>query len=485
MARDGVRFETFYATPLCTPTRMALMTGQYGFRNGYLGMANEAFIPAPQSPQRQIGNHFTHADLLKSQGYKTAMAGKWQLSGQLPNLVYDAGFDEYRMWAYDHNLPAGVIHPAHERPNGNTNRYWHPCLVENGQYLPTTASDYGPNLLNEFVIDFARRHKKQPFFVYYTSLLTQGHKLETPDPANRNKRKPANFQSNVEDLDHLMGELLTALKSEGLDKNTIVIFVGDNGTAGSGKGTVTELGVRVPCIIQGPGVTPGVVSRAVADLTDIMPTLAELSNSQIPDSHTTDGYSLVPVLRGEKSSHRNWIYSYLDDGRLVRDNRWLMQINKQSDGREQFFDCGESRDGSGYQDVTHSQEPEVLAARERFRQILSKIPTPKPREGAAVKSGKTKQPAKQSPPASASTTSSESQPASGANSNSSDNRRSRFTKRDIDNDGFISQQEFMKTIIGNDQAVAEARFKNLDANADQRLSLDEFLENPNQKSSSP
>ena len=113
MASEGVRFETFHVNPLCTPTRVALMTGQYGFHNGFLGMQDPAFKPAPSSPQAQIGNHFTHAKLLKSCGYATALAGKWQLSGELPTLIHDAGFDEYRMWAYDHNLPAGVKHPTH------------------------------------------------------------------------------------------------------------------------------------------------------------------------------------------------------------------------------------------------------------------------------------------------------------------------------------------------------------------------------------
>ena len=122
MAAEGVRFETFYVNPLCTPTRVALMTGQYGFLNGFLGMQDPAFKPAPDSPQAAIGNHFTHADLLKSRGYATALVGKWQLAGQLPTLIHDAGFDEYRMWAYDHNLPPGITHPAHEN-GGNACRY--------------------------------------------------------------------------------------------------------------------------------------------------------------------------------------------------------------------------------------------------------------------------------------------------------------------------------------------------------------------------
>ncbi|MCC6509175.1 MAG: sulfatase-like hydrolase/transferase, partial [Pirellulaceae bacterium] len=226
MASEGVRFETFYAMPLCTPTRVAMMTGQYGFHNGFLGMANPAFKPLPGNPQADIGQHFTHADLMKSRGYATAQVGKWQLSGKLPTLVRDAGFDEYCMWAYDHNLPEGIKHPAHEN-GGNTCRFWHPSIVQNGQYRPTKPDDYGPDLFNQFVIDFARRHKEQPFFVYYTSILTHGPHLETPDPQHPGQRWPAGFKSNLEYLDYLMGKLFSGLKAEGLAENTLVLFIGD------------------------------------------------------------------------------------------------------------------------------------------------------------------------------------------------------------------------------------------------------------------
>lgn len=381
MAAEGMRFETFYAMPLCTPTRVALMTGQYGFHNGFLGMKDPAFKPAPNSPEAAIGNHFTHADLVKSRGYATALVGKWQLSGKLPTLIHDAGFDEYRMWAYDGNLPPGIIHPSHEKTGQDaTSRYWHPSIVENGKYLPTTPDDFGPDLFNEFVIDFARRHKKEPFFVYYTSVLTHSPRVETPDPARPGSRWPAGLKSNLEYLDHLMGELLRGLKAEGLDENTFVIFIGDNGTGGDGKGQVTELGARVPCIVRGPGVKPGVVSRALGDLTDILPTLAELSGAQLPKDQPFDGHSMVPVLRGEKAEYRDWIYSHLDDGRVLRDSRWLLEVAP-GGRRERFYDCGESRDGTGYKDVTASADPEVKAARQRFGKILASIPEPKPREG--------------------------------------------------------------------------------------------------------
>lgn len=378
MAAEGTRFETFFATPLCTPTRVQLMTGQYGFRTGYLGMNNKAFIPAPGSPETDIGSRFTFADLLKSRGYATAQAGKWQLSGKLPTLIRDAGFDEYRMWAYEHNLPTGVKHPGREPNNGQHSRYWHPSIVQNGEHLPTKPEDFGPDLFNDFVIDFARRHREKPFFIYYTSVLTHGPRVETPDPTKPGARWPAGLKSNLEYLDHLMGKLLTALKSDGLAANTYVFFIGDNGTAGDGKATPTELGARVPGIMWGADVKRGVVSRAVADLTDIMATLADLSGASLPKDRVFDGKSFAPVLRGEKPRHRDWIYSHLDDGRVLRDERWLLEIPFGNTGGK-LFDCGTSRDGTGYRDVTSSDAPEVKAARERFAAVLAKMPQPKAR----------------------------------------------------------------------------------------------------------
>ena len=112
LAAEGVRFETCYAMPLCTPTRVALMTGQYGFRTGYFHMSGQPLTPKPATREYAIGDKFTHADLLKQRGYATAMAGKWQLTGKIPNLIHDCGFDSYRMWAYAHNLPEGVEHSS-------------------------------------------------------------------------------------------------------------------------------------------------------------------------------------------------------------------------------------------------------------------------------------------------------------------------------------------------------------------------------------
>lgn len=469
MAADGVRFETFYAMPLCTPTRVALMTGQYGFHNGFLGMQNPAFKPAGDSPQADIGSHFTHADLMKSAGYATAQVGKWQLSGRLPTLVRDAGFDEYCMWAYDHNLPADIKHPAHEGnggKGGNTCRYWHPSIVQNGEYRPTAATDYGPDLFNEFVLDFARRHKSQPFFVYYTSVLTHGPHLETPDPAHPGKRLPATFRNNLQYLDHLMGQLRSGLQQAGLAENTWLIFIGDNGTAGRGKSQVTELGARVPAMIVGPGVRSGVVSGAVADLTDIMPTLAEISGAKLPADRPFDGFSLVPVVTGKQARHRDWIYSHLDDGRVLRDERWLLEL-PQGGGPEKFYDCGTSRNGQGYQNVTNLQSADVQQARARFAEILAKIPQPKPRGGTA----------NEPPPKGAAKKKRQQAEADAAATDTTDvqQKRTRFGRRDQNGDGGVDLQEFLNTMTGTDLQSGTARFRKLDADGSGQMTLSEFL----------
>ncbi|MBM3852942.1 MAG: hypothetical protein FJ399_07270, partial [Verrucomicrobia bacterium] len=255
LAREGMRFETGYATPICSPTRVALLTGQYGFRTGWFNLIGSPYSPRPDSAAYDVGARLTFADVLKTRGYTTALTGKWQLSGEPATVIRDCGFDEYRMWAYTHNLPAGVRHTGGFEDKGKTKpaRYWHPCIVENGKYLPTQPDNYGPDLCNEFAIDFMRRHRDRPFCLYYTSPLTHSPYLETPDPLHPGRRGPKGFKSNLAYLDHLMGRLVAAVDELGLKERTLILFIGDNGTAGRGKGEMTERGVRVPFIARGPG----------------------------------------------------------------------------------------------------------------------------------------------------------------------------------------------------------------------------------------
>jgi arylsulfatase A-like enzyme len=395
LARTGIRFDTCYTACICHPTRFEIMTGQYGCTNGVYHFPGRPGGPDPNSPEEQIVNHLTFGRVLKTAGYATAMSGKWQLTGKIPNLVVECGFDEYCMWAYKHNLPEGVEHTGgwEGKPGGKTCRYWHPSIVKNGQYVPTTIDDYGPDMFTDFVIDFARRHKDEPFFIYYPMALTHSPAYSTPmsNPNEKEKfrnSKEEKFQENVEYMDALVGRIVDALDDIGVRKNTVVMFTGDNGTGGEGKGQPTELGARVPMIVNGPGlVKPIGRSSALVDTSDVMPTLIDLSGMQFPADHPFDGQSFAPILRGEKKDVREWVFSYLGDRRVLRTKRWLVERNAPYDFGT-LYDCGDSRDGTGYKDVTSSTDPEVLDVRKRFEQILATKPVPEISKSAREKEAK-------------------------------------------------------------------------------------------------
>lgn len=383
LAKTGMQFKTCYSTPICHPTRFEIMTGQYGHHNKVYQFPGRRGGPVVGSPEDDIARHLTFAQVLKRRGYATAHSGKWQLTGTIPTLIKECGFDEYCMWAYKHNLPPGVKHTGgwEGKRGRKPSRYWHPSIVRNGKYVPTEPDDYGPDIFTDFIIDFIKRHKDQPFFVYYPMCLTHGPFYVTPDTVKSEDEKfknerIKNFKANVEYMDKLVGRIIAALEANGLRKNTVVMFTGDNGTGGQGKGKPTELGARVPMIANGPGIVkPSKPSDELVDLSDIMPTLVDFAGARLPSGHIIDGQSFAPLLRGEKGLTREWIYSYLGDRQILRTKRWLLEDNGPGHpGR--FYDCGDSRNGSGYKDVTNSTDPEVLAAKKRFEDILADKPLP-------------------------------------------------------------------------------------------------------------
>jgi len=363
LARTGMRFKTCWATPVCSPTRVEILTGRYGFRTGWTN-----FIGRPTTRQDHLDpDEITFADVLKARGYATGLAGKWQL-GRIraqPNMILDSGFDEYCSWAWM-QLPIGA------RFDGVAwkRRYWHPAVLLNGRHLPTTRDQYGPDIYTDWLIDFIRRHRDQPFLAYYPMLLTHRPWDPTPDPACPGGQGQGGLASSVAYMDLLIGKILSTLDELGLREQTIVLFTGDNATAGPHKGKLTDPGVRVPLIANGPGrVKAGVVSNALIDLSDVLPTLAELAGTSLPQDVAIDGRSFASVLRGENDGVREWIFSYQAYQRMLRDERWLLE----SDGR--LFDCGGSH-GPECADVTGSADPDVVAARRRFERLLEGLPPP-------------------------------------------------------------------------------------------------------------
>ena len=393
LARTGVQFKTAYATPVCHPTRVEILTGQYGCHNGIYNFAGRRGGPEPDAPEEDIGRaHVTFAQVLKKRGYAAALGGKWQLSGSYPNLIRECGFDEYCVWAYENYLS------PEDRPKfPGRQRYWAPSVMRNGRLVPTTMNDYGPDLFAGFLADFIRRRRNEPFLAYYPMALTHGPYEPPPGTAKSDADKRtasrANFGPCVEHLDTIVGRLVKTLDETGLRDNTLVFFTADNGTAGEGKADGTELGARVPFIANCPGIVkPRGPSDELVDLSDVMPTLAEFAGAELPGDRPIDGRSFAGYLRGARPAPREWIFSYIADRRILRTKRWLLEDNSPLHYGK-LFDCGASRDGTGYRDVTGSQDPEVLAVKARFNRILEEHPAPVlPAEGPP---NEQKQPGKQ------------------------------------------------------------------------------------------
>lgn len=381
LAQGGVMVETCWATPICSPTRAELLTGRYGFRTGWY---HNGMKPADDSPQANLAlANLTFPQLLRSAGYATAVCGKWQLNGTAAQY----GFDEYCLWQTYPDFDGPRETAVDGRRSGRTARYWHPAIVENGAPLRTADVDYGPDLMADFLLDFARRHRDQPFLTYYPMLLPhvawdfareRQTWLDVPavDAAGHptGQLQRGSFQDNVEYIDRLIGRIVAGLDALDLSERTIVLFTADNGSQGYGKNsTAGERGPRVPLIVNGPTqvARQGPVD-ALIDLSDILPTLVELAGASLPGGYAINGRSFAPLLAGRPGAPRDWIFSCLGDRRFLRTRRWLL------DGDRCFWDTGGRRDEQDYRDVTRSERPEVEAAQERFRQILSVLPPPPP-----------------------------------------------------------------------------------------------------------
>ncbi|MCK6483900.1 MAG: sulfatase-like hydrolase/transferase [Phycisphaerae bacterium] len=362
LAHGGVRFRTCWSTPVCRPSRVMILTGRYGFRTGWVSQAPDR----PAYQESLSADECTFADVLKTRGYSTALAGKWHLGriDRQPNMIRDSGFDEYCVWAQE------ALPPAARFAGSPAQRYWHPALIENGRLRPTEESDYGPDVAREWLIDFMTRHRDQPFLAYYAMLLPHVPYEPTPDPRQPGRKRPGSLESSIAYLDHEVGQLVAALERLDLRRRTIILFCADNGSPRRGKGSVSEAGIRVPMIVNAPGlVPPGVVSDALIDLTDVLPTLADVAGAPLPTDRRFDGRSFAWQLNGHTGAPREWIFSYLDDRRMLRDRRWLLE------GTGRFFDCGDRREGrDAYTEVTDSSDPEVVAARRRFATILETLP---------------------------------------------------------------------------------------------------------------
>lgn len=392
LAAQGIRFTHCYSTPICTTSRVKLMTGQYNFRNythfGYLNPTQKTF-----------------GQLLKAAGYKTAVAGKWQLNGlynELPGHLdkqrpHQLGFDDYLLWQ--------LTMEKSSQQGGE--RYWSPPLEHNGQVVTRRTNDeqYGPDLMCDFICDFMQRNQDEPFFVYYPMLLVHNPFVPTPDTigdgdrshaANRGGKQKSkeNFGAMVEYMDKIVGRIASKVDELGLAENTLIMFTADNGTNRSitsrwqgqsirgGKGGMTDMGTHVPFVAYWKGVTPAqTVLGDLIDFTDFYPTLAEVAGISLSDEDPADGRSFLPQLQGEIGNPRDWVlchyqpYWVKQSGQFVRNQQFKLY----RDGR--FFDIQADMPEQSPLKV-NELDGEAGAALQQLRAVLDRAPPAPPADGS-------------------------------------------------------------------------------------------------------
>ena len=330
MAREGMKFTQFYASAAaCSASRASLLTGCYAQRIG---------IPAVIGDKSGLGLHpseTTIADMLKASGYATALVGKWHVGQQTELLPLRQGFDEFFGTPYSNDT--GPDMSAEARMAGRTGL----PLIEGEKVIEINPDQrYLTRRYTERAVNFITRNKHRPFFLYlahnmpHTPLfVSEGFKGTSPRGL---------YGDVIAELDWSLGRILDALRENGLDERTMVVFTSDNGPwhlygdhGGSaaplrgGKKQSLEGGMRVPCIMRWPGRIPAQsVCHELAASIDLLPTVAKFTGAALPERRI-DGLDLSPLLLGRvgaTSPHPCFYYYWQQELRAVRQGKWKLQF---------------------------------------------------------------------------------------------------------------------------------------------------------------
>ena len=332
LAREGARFTQFYASQgVCSASRAALLTGCYSNRVGvsgaYFPYATRGLNPA----------EVTLAEMLKPQGYATAIFGKWHLGDHPDFLPTKQGFDEYFGIPFSNDM--WPLHPANDRFN------FDPLPLMEGDSVIQYLEDQSmiTTWYTEKAVDFINRKKDQPFFLYVPHSMPHAPLYVSDKFAGKSPR--GLYGDVIMEIDWSVGQIVEAIKRNGLEDNTLVIFTSDNGPwlsygehAGSalplreGKGTALEGGVREPCVMWWPNTIPaGTVVNEPAMTIDLMPTLAALCGGELP-ANPIDGVDIRPLMMGESIHEpmREAFYFYYKANELHAvmsgDGKWKLYL---------------------------------------------------------------------------------------------------------------------------------------------------------------
>ena len=337
LAINGINFTNTISQPLCTPSRVKIMTGKYNFRN------YEHFTYL-NSNQKTFGN------LFKENGYKTAIVGKWQLNGIVHKLdgyddvnrPYEFGFDEYCLWQLTKRKTYGE-------------RFSNPLIVQNGIELSRDEEAYGPEIVSDYAIDFIQKNKDNPFFIYYPMLLVHDPFVPTPDSPEwesldtRSSKNNRFFIDMVAYMDKIVGKIVGELKTQGIADNTLILFVGDNGTNRNlisqtingpvvgGKGKTITHGVHVPMVASWPSQIKNFSSYSgLINFSDFYATFSDILDVK----NESDGISMLDIFSGTNIKDRETATIYYDSKWGKNEFRNVFSQNHRyklyKDGR--FFD---------------------------------------------------------------------------------------------------------------------------------------------------
>lgn len=364
LASDGARFQHFFVSPVCSPTRAEFLTGRHHVRCGVYSTS--------EGGERVNADEMMISEVFKKAGYRTAAFGKWHSGMQHPYHPNARGFDEFYGFC-----------------SGHWGNYFSPMLEHNGQLVQ--GDGYLPDDLTARAIEFIERDHSRPFFVYLP-YNTPHSPMQVPDrwwdkfknkeiTQEHSKKKNEKIDHTraalamCENIDWNVGRLRSKLKELNLEKDTIVVYFSDNGPNGSRwndglrgrKGSTDEGGVRSPLVMCWPGVIDaGTVVTQICSAMDLMPTLAEFADVEVVSAKPIDGMSLVPILLDEKLSwpERTLVHHWKDKV-SVRTQEFRLDY----EGR--LYDMN---DDEGQQIELNDAQPEVAAALQRkaneFRQEM-------------------------------------------------------------------------------------------------------------------
>ena len=332
MAKEGMCLTDFYSTcSVCTPSRSSLMTGCYPRRVNMHVDEKNLCVLFPAARKGLNPNEITIAEILQKEGYRTMCIGKWHLGDHPDFMPTNQGFDSYFGIPYSNDMNRKQVPLPLVRDLT--------VIRDSVQRDDTITEQY-----TKEAVKFIKDTSKKPFFLYLPH--TAVHLPLVPGKRFKNSSKDGAYGDWVQEIDWSMGELLKALKSEGIDDETLILFTSDNGSArekqGSNlplrgrKGRTDEGGMRVPCVVRWPGKIPaGTSSNLITSTIDLLPTFAAISGGETPNDRIIDGVNIWSILSGKTKINirEAFFYYQMDQLQAVRSGDWKLFVEMNSKKR--------------------------------------------------------------------------------------------------------------------------------------------------------